>query len=207
MDRDQRPPGRKIRLHHELDGRQDHADGLEGQEVADDGQLREERGEDGHVEGPTEVLQPLEGRVQQLVAARARRELGLRRRDGREDELPPRRARVQLAAGDQGRRADARARWRGREEQCCLEEGSGAATWLRAAEWVPGSCWRRWLFALLVSEAALVVSARLVYALPLGAKHSCCCKTVQLYRAVDNLLLWQPLQAKTGNFLPESNND
>ena len=74
-------------------------------------------GEDGHVEGPREVLQALERRVQQLVAARARRELGLRRRDGREDELPPRRARVQLAAGDQGRRADARARRRRREEE------------------------------------------------------------------------------------------
>ena len=65
--------------------------------------------------------------VEKLVAARPRRELGLRRRDGREDELPPRRARVQLAAGDQGRRADAGARWRGaRDEQCCLEEAATA---------------------------------------------------------------------------------
>ena len=50
-----------------------------------------------------EVLQALEGRVQQLVAARARRELGLRRRDGREDELPPRRARAcSLRPGTRG---------------------------------------------------------------------------------------------------------
>ena len=52
-----------------------------------------------------------------LPAKVLRSELGLRRRDGREDELPPRRARVQLAAGDQGRRADAGVRRRRRDEE------------------------------------------------------------------------------------------
>ena len=64
-------------LHHELDRRQDHADGLEGQEVADDGQLREERRKYGHVEGPREVLQALEGRIQQLVSRSGAPRVGL----------------------------------------------------------------------------------------------------------------------------------